>query len=389
MITSMYGLLGVSKLFQTPTIADVYTLYGDQRSNWPNIVGSGLPGNYVRGYAAGIFKLGADLTNLATLQDSDIMCGSVFVGSPSGGGSGRIVINGQIVGTLVIAGPALVDRVAMYMETSFVGESSLLQGLTGYAYNLELDAQGEYVIVESVIPTQVFAFDTKNTKCGWYVDEVTGAGAGVLVPDYPISVKPLSMYTPPNLTTTPNFQWSSLPLGALAFPNNPDITYYDRVAKTQLNVNLGGYEQSWISTDTEAYDQTFGIFYDLGYNKGGNTSIYLDGGKRDSGGYLNTGLVGYFTLTNESAIEAYTLLDQTSGSPVASAGLKAYPGVASINAWTGNTLVQALHFGQPVLFEMWYSKIPESNFTASLSWSEGAEFNNRTYLPNSQKDVTL
>jgi hypothetical protein len=332
---------------------DVYTLYGDQGNNFPEVFGSGLPGNYVRGYAAGIFKLGADLTDLANLQDSDIMCGSVFIGSINGGGTGKIVVNGVAVQTFVLNSLSLVDRVAMYSETWFNDDPALLQGLTGYVDNIELSVQGQYIYVDSSPPTTVLSFDTKNTKYAWFVDEVTGAGEGVLVPGYSVNTRPISMFTSPLLTNTPQFQWDSLPSGEV----NPNISYYDKVAETQLNVNLGGYAPCWTSSDPEASNSTFGVYYDLGYLDNINSSIELDGGWQESPSLVNTGVTYYYTLTDPAAIAAYTILDQTRASPVAIAGLRSYPGIASISAWQGGSLIQAVHYGKPLLFEMWYSKI--------------------------------
>ena len=356
MIICGVGMFFSSQLFGNEPAADygVHTIFGVQNGGaWPYVYNTGLSGNYVRGYVAGVFKLGTDLTHPELISDTDIMCGVVYTGTETSG-SGRIVVNGIVRQTLTTLGCTEVRMT--WATTATVVPTTSLQGLSGWCDYIELVTNTGYIIewTNEVTP---LVFDSYNVKTAWYVDQVTGAGEGIFTPNNPIYASSSSAYVAHPFTGREiPFDWSKLPA------DGKWDTYYaqDRSAEIGLYVNLGGYAPSWTS-NTPAPPWT-GIFYNLGYASPRNPSERLvdggayfpNGGVRIPGTALAaTDYVSYYATPPG----VYYQPDDAYDAPVANAGLRYYPGIEASSAWNGE-FTEALNFGRPVLFEKWYSRTP-------------------------------
>lgn len=334
-----------------PTPA-VYTLFGDQGQG-PGAYDTGLSGNYVRGFAAGVFKIGATLSLPSAIPDSLIMCGVVYSGDESSG-SGRIVINGVQIDTFTNSGS---QTVTMSWETavSNVGVD-ILGGLTGYCDSIQLNANASTISFNgSYTLGGAGPFDTKNVKFGVFIDQVTGAGNEVYVPTKEYTFKPPSMFVPHPYTEP--FDWTTLASDILVDWE----TYYDfdRRGSIELRVNLGGYEPAWLTTDAPMNEF---VSYDLGYHTDGNGEMFVDGATYDAINGLTT------NITNTFRVPAYfyqqddaVLNGVPTGWGVTSGGLRTFQGIESTNAWGGNGMISVPNFGMPFLYEQWFKARPASS----------------------------
>jgi hypothetical protein len=160
------------------------------------------------------------------------------------------------------------------------------------------------------------------------------------------------------------------------FPNTASEGYhlfYDdpSLDAVMFNVNVGGPTAGWGAGSGSHYNNPF---YDVGLMTAGQTysSYGVDGGVIKDSQYTTSGIVvdlwrygAWFTLTDPVVRARYTTSDQVYFGTVA-AGVRTYPGVASRNAWSG--YIQARDFGEPFLFEEWFSDNPlKQNQAVSFS----------------------
>jgi hypothetical protein len=218
-----------------------------------------------------------------------------------------------------------------------------------------IGSPASFFFLQSDYITDFYSFDTRDCKIGWYVDQATGLGDGVLAPLFPHYCNPPMMYTAPH----PQDTFSYYDVMATIDPLDPlaDRLLFDTVADVDLNVNLGGHADSWeYAGSLPAFDS---VYYSLGYPIADTEGdpIYVDGGTIDES---FPGEINNWSQTNSMNVSgdrrlAYFIADQTIDAPVATAGPRVYPNVNATYGGSFNGFIQALNFGLPVLYEQWYT----------------------------------
>ncbi len=339
-----------------PAIASpaVYTLFGDQGQG-PGAYDTGLAGNYVRGFAAGIFSIGIDLSYPSAIPDQFIMCGVIYTGDETSG-SGRIVVNGVVIDSFTNTGS---QTVTMSWETALSGVSiDVLNGLAGYCDTLSLTA-GANTITFNGSYTQGGSgpFDTKNVKFGVFIDQVTGAGTEVYVPNKEYTFKPPCMFVAHPYTQP--FDWTTLASDILVDWE----TYYnvDRRYSIGMVVNLGGYAPAWTTTDAPMNGF---VSFDLGYTYANINAVdqLVDGGSYNvidgiSTNHTNTFLANSGNYYQGDAIVA-GVPAYGSGPTLGNLGIRFIEGVEATNIWGGSAIISVPNFGMPFLYEQWFRPLP-------------------------------
>lgn len=359
-------VVSIAADIELPMAQDVYTFFGVNSSSHqilPIVSATSEPGNFIRGYVGGIFKIGADLTNPVGLLNSDIMCGIVVTGTNTSY-TARLVVNG--VEQLAVSDIVPLTSLHPVLDTTLpVCSPGDLNGLTGYVHSFAAAFNGVGSGFEitsqwntSVYPPQpvsVLSFDTLNVKTAWYVDQDNLTSS--LQSASPHSALPPNMYTTPQVAPTVGgyFNWSNLPDGGDVAPDGYRH-YYDAPTSTILNVRLGGNIDSWAWSGSEAQDPVTGIYYNLGYSQAGQVQQSVIGGTyTPADNWVQLHSNPYEFITNNVN---YSVPNQTNGASVVftSGDTFSYPGIAS-RASIGGGYIQALNTNQPVLFEMWYSRM--------------------------------
>lgn len=168
-----------------------YTLFSEQTTPFPSLTPLGNPGEHIRKYCAGIFKVDADISNP---QVSDVLCGVIVEGTSSGA-VGQIIIDGQVVRAETLTQAAT----ELWFEWSglFEGDPALLGGKTGTIDYIWFKLNTFNV---TLLSSQYRSFDSKDVKFGWYVDRNTGLSEGTYVGT--LRCYPPSMFTHPSWPVT-------------------------------------------------------------------------------------------------------------------------------------------------------------------------------------------
>lgn len=159
-----------------------------------------------------------------------------------------------------------------------------------------------------------------------------------------------SVCLPYQVTTFPweaYFFDTSLP-GTLNYYNNPTDN------GVTLNLNLGGYSNSWTGPNVyiSLIDKNASTLYVAG-GEVWNQATYAMGTDIiiDLWRYSST-----FTITDSTVKSRYLLVGgNPDGSGNPAPGYHQYPGVATYSPTPGSRVVQMRNFGQPIIFELWYS----------------------------------
>lgn len=160
---------------------------------------------------------------------------------------------------------------------------------------------------------------------------------------YQVDVYPWTSYFP-NDATNPN--WESL---------------YDDPALdgVTLNLNLGGYYDSWVGSGTP--NDANGVYTNLINNPYGPGEYFLDGGYwyYDSSYWMMDvinlwGGGQTFTISDPTVVSRYSAIGGSAdGSTNANPGWNQYPGVSTFTSQ--ESFFQARNYGYPVIAELWYS----------------------------------
>lgn len=337
----------VGTVVATPVAPSVYTVYGDEYYEFPFI---SLPaGEHLKTYVAGYFSVGADLANITP---ADIRCGVTYYGDANGG-TATTYLDGVQVDSRTLVGAQL--EAYFYVNTSYEGETILFgdkQPITSVGFDYDVDSiYRDYGWGE-------VGFDNKDVKHGWYVhtSAVTAAG-GLPIPGAQFYCNMPMSYTA-RIPVNPHTPWVNemapdVPTGAETF----DYTFYDTPTTVSYNINIGGYVPSWQSTPAGLTVNDL-PWFDWGSNMPvtQQTEVWVDGGILFANGDIDTWRNSEsFVLNGANAAQYWQQGNVTGGS--VTVGLRTYSGMSATKFAYGS-FFQAMNFGEPVLFETWYSNNP-------------------------------
>lgn len=352
------------------------------------------PGGYIKKYSAGIFRVGADMYNLLP---EDYICGIEYTGTISAGNA-TLYINGveQYDLSTYVSGKCVeiyidLDPLAQGLVPEFGSAKSNLATLTAFFYK-EDATHSDIIWPSSYLPSIVGLFNTYQVKYGWIIDTYTGGLEDNLIewqpgmfttvpnvvlqcaPDYPVPD-----YVPPDPIVLPcepykvsTYPWSTY------FPIYDDRNiFYDDPTKdgVTLNLNLGGYYNSWIGSGTP-FDFQTGVFTRLVNQT--LDPMRIDGGWGYNSGFFYIDLwhgAGLFYISDPAVLSKYSQIGGSmDGSVNALPGLNQYPGVSTFSVL--DAYFQAQNYSYPVIAEIWYSL--NSNRTNQL-----IGYNNYTFIGDS------
>lgn len=334
-----------------------------------------LPNEHLAVYVAGIFKVNTDLTDYMNIPNNKIMCGVVGWGDLNGF-SYRVVVNGTVRGTGTLNAACVALSVNslfdIYITIADMGNyTSAIRFLRVYASaknettsTTEID-NNDYESENggAISDINVAQFNSTDVKAGWYVHHLTGLPVGTafdsLTSTTQIEATPFYMFVDP--TDTPILPNQPYPWHV--FGDNPSI--FDRsgedTPKIQLNVNLGGYSDSWRAG--AELSSSIRPVYTMGYI--GGDQILGDGemqfrmlgdGVGVMGGFIDNSWAYQFPVNSDAGNDIYTANDQVYRRGVTMSGMRSYPGICTSSVAHGRSFIQTVNYSEPILFEQWYSR---------------------------------
>jgi len=314
-----------------PAGTPVVTQFGDARDNFPSLNSTGRPGNHVRSYVAGVFDVDADL---AAVTPAQTRVGVIYYGNATTGEL-YIVIDKVVVYQQTLSGGT--NTMNMYWETAFGLDNPAPFAYKQFLDQLGIGWQGDFWQYSSDFPTTYYAFDTSDCKLGWYIDQNTGLGDGVLDTGNSPWAYPTMMYTSPQPQPTFTYPDVFTTVGS---------NIYDTVSEVNLYANLGGNADSWTGA---------GGYFELPYPATTTSDpLNVDGGRLDSGDIDNWRYTESFPV-NGTNRDPY-IIPAMATQPPATAGLQVYPNVATTIGGSYKGYIEVLNYGLPILYEQWYAK---------------------------------